>query len=111
MADIDNRSGPIMGKRTPPQDLIPLEYQGIRYGVTHFTDHPCAQVEAIDIKTGKVLWTREVYPLRYDSELESDVQDVFITDMYIENERLVVINENNEEYMLDLQTGLPEPKV
>ena len=43
-----------------------------------------------------MLWEKEVYTIEKDPALESDVQDVFITSLNIENKKLIVVNEKGE---------------
>jgi hypothetical protein len=62
-------------------------------------------VEARDEKTDQLLWTTKVYSVAYDSNLETDVQDVFITKLEVANGKLFVTNESNQKYQVDLKTG------
>ncbi len=63
-------------------------------------------IEARNKATGKKLWGVQVYTTNYDQDLEQDVQDVFITEMTYDQEKnvLLVKDENNRKYMIDIQT-------
>ena len=61
-------------------------------------------VEAMDLKTRKKLWELQIYTVEYDRGLEPDVQDVFITSLAIKGSQLIVTDEHNEIYEVDLQT-------
>jgi hypothetical protein len=45
-----------------------------------------------------------IYTVKIDPSLEQDVQWVFITGLAVQDNTLLVTNENNEQYILDLKT-------
>jgi hypothetical protein len=97
-------------KRRAPKDVAPLTVRGIVYKVPHFGFfHKKGQnggfVQAWDAKTKKLLWDRMVYRIVYDREVESDVQDVFITKIRVIGSKLVVTNEAGEKFEMDLSSG------
>lgn len=98
-------SGIVWAKRPPPADVAPVSYEGLRYEAPHF-NNPCGQnggcVVAFDEKTGTQVWSLKVYCTKYDSDLERDVQDVFITSLVIDSGRLVVANEKALQFSIDL---------
>jgi hypothetical protein len=97
----------IHAKRAAPEPVQPVSDNGITYSA------PASKrgvVEAHDDMSGQLVWETEVYSTAYDPELEKDVQDVFITDLRIDNGRLLVSNEKKQEYALDLKTGDAFPK-
>lgn len=55
-------------------------------------------IEAREIDTDSLLWRYEVYSIKYDSTIETDVQDVFIKELEIRNDTLFITNELNEVY-------------
>ncbi len=61
-------------------------------------------VEAWDTKHNELLWRRQIYVVRYTAGLERDVQDVFIRSMEMKDNVLIVTNENQSEYVLNLET-------
>ncbi|HEY0714058.1 MAG TPA: hypothetical protein VGF45_15365, partial [Polyangia bacterium] len=62
-------------------------------------------VQAVDKKSGKPLWLREVYRVKVDPQLEGDVQDVFITGLRVRGRKLIVENERKERFEMDLASG------
>jgi hypothetical protein len=45
-----------------------------------------------------------IYTVKIDPRLEEDVQWVFITSLAVRDEAILVTNEKNEQYILDLGT-------
>jgi len=83
--------------------------KGVVYKVPHFgAFHDKNQnggfVQAWDAKTKKLLWDRMVYRTIYDRG-ETDVQDVFITKIRVIRDKLLVTNEADERFEMDLSTG------
>jgi len=101
---------PPAAKRVAPREVKPVVYRGVRYEAPHFgslrgADYKGGHVAAYDVKTGKQLWELEVYTTIIREDMESDVQDVFITQLLIKRDRLIVINENDKRFELDPKTG------
>lgn len=46
-----------------------------------------------------------IYRIRYDRNLERDVQDVFITEIRLDGKTLFVTNESSERFEMDLASG------
>jgi hypothetical protein len=93
-------------KRSAPEPVRPVVHKGVKYTAPHFVDGQPAGgvVEALDAKTGKALWRLKVYEIKPDPNLERDVQDVFITSLAINGNKLLVVNERHERYSVDLKT-------
>lgn len=96
-------------KRSAPAEVKPVVYQGIRYTAPHWVNENGKRiaggyVEATDVKTNKKRWRIKVYATQYDSQVEKDVQDVFITSLAIEKDTLVVVNQRNERYEINLKS-------
>jgi hypothetical protein len=84
-----------------------VTHEGRLYEIPHF-NNPCGQnggcVVARDAASGTQIWALKVYCTPYDLQLETDVQDVFITSLAVQNGQLVVKNERNLEFAIDLGT-------
>ncbi len=93
----------IHAKRAAPAPVAPLEYKGVIYTAPEFKE---GLVEARNKETGALLWSTKVYSVKYNPELEADVQNVFITKLQIADEKLLVVNEKNQKYFVNLQTGV-----
>jgi hypothetical protein len=98
---------PVLAKRAPPPTVAPVVHGDALYEAPPF-DNPCGQtggcVVARDTATGNQLWALKVYCTRYDGNLEMDVQDVFITSLTVEGERLMVTDEKKRAFTIDLAT-------
>jgi hypothetical protein len=62
------------------------------------------KIEARNEETGKILWDVVIYTVKIDPSLEQDVQWVLITGLAVRDNTLLVTNEKNEQYILDLKT-------
>jgi outer membrane protein assembly factor BamB len=92
---------PCSAKRAAPQKVTPVIYEGTRYEAP--TDQ-MGFVVAIDNTTGKKLWEKRIYKVWFKFWPEKDVQTIYITEMRIENQKLIIRNEKDEYYSLDLRT-------
>ena len=90
-------------KRGPKPKVEPVEHEGIRY--TAHGDNKQQCVRALEIKTGKVLWDVTVFHNIIIPLMEEDVQWVFIKRMYIDENKLIVVAEDDRAYGVDLKTG------
>jgi hypothetical protein len=100
-------ASPALAKRVAPQAVPAVVYEDVRYEVPHFSN-PCGQnggcLVAYDDATGALLWSLKIYCTAYDSHLESDVQDVFVTTLDVSDGRLVIVNEKNSTFTVDPST-------
>jgi len=104
------------GKRAAPPEVPPVVMQGLRISISNepscggaLPDNSKVQqhggcLEIWDLQNNKKLREILVYRTDYKPDLESDVQDVWISSMSVEGDRLVVRNELGEEYQVDLKT-------
>ena len=91
----------VHAKRRAPAKVVPVTVGKIEYRA------PTSQmgcVEAWDTESKKMIWRRQIYVVKYQVELERDVQDVFITILGLKDKNLVVNNERKSKYELDLDT-------
>ena len=91
----------VMAKRGAPKDVAPITRNGVIYSVPH---DQMGSIVAKDEKSEKVLWTKLIYTVKYVPGLEKDVQDCFITELKLAEDKLIVTNENNDQYELDPAT-------
>ncbi len=103
-------SSSAFARRLPPKPIAPVRVNGIIYKVTHCgvfhgKDQNGGFVQAWDAKTNKLLWDRMVYRTIYDRDLETDVQDVFITTIRVVGTKLLVTDEASEKFEMDLPSG------
>ncbi len=95
--------GPAFAKRTPAPTIEPVVFGGIRYVVPN-DKGTRGYVEAWDTATGKRLWQKTIFRTCICPLLEHDVQWVFTKRMWREGDRLILVNERNKTYALDLKT-------
>lgn len=88
-------------KRSPPEPVAPVKSGNIEYRVDH---RQMGCVEAWDLEHKEMLWRRQIYTVRYQPDLERDVQDVFITAIELKDKTLTVKNERQSAYALDLDS-------
>jgi len=93
-------------KRGAPAEVLPVTVGNIKYSVPHRngTHRKMGLLEARDLKSGKLIWSRQIYAVKYDPDLEGDVQDVFIKSITAEGNHLIITNERNSKYQLDLNS-------
>jgi hypothetical protein len=93
-------------KRLAPKDVAPVTFEGVRYSAPEWGVRGETQIGgyllATDAKTGKPLWGLWVYEIKYNADLEEDVQDIFITSLKILDGRLHVANEAGDQFVVDL---------
>lgn len=90
-------------KRAAPTPVTPVVHKGVKY-VAPNANGLEGKIEAWNEETGKILWDIVIYTIKIDPSLEQDVQWVFITGLAVQDNTLLVTNENNEQYILDLKT-------
>lgn len=104
----------LFAKRPAPGEITPLVYNGIKYIVHHWGDSIKKKqnggfIEAFDLKKRRRLWLLRVYEIEYNKNAEKDLQDIFITRIEIKNNRLIIRNEKNDIFMVDLKTRRIKP--
>src|ERR1700677_1170478 len=90
-------------KRMEPAKVHPVEYDGIRYTAPN-DDGRRGYIQAVDVKTGKTLYEIVVFKNTIDPAMEEDVQWVFIKSLKIEKGVLIVTDERDHVYAVDLKT-------
>ena len=93
-------------KRGAPMEVLPVKVGNIEYSAPHRngTHKQMGFIEARDLKSGKLIWSRQIYIVKYDPDLVGDVQDVFIKSITVESNNLIITNERNSKYQLDLHS-------
>ena len=93
-------------KRGVPAEVLPVTVGNIEYSAPHRngTQKQMGFIEARDLKSGKIIWSRQIYAVKYDPDLEGDIQDVFIKRITVEGNSLIITNERNSKYQLDLNS-------
>lgn len=108
---------PPNAKRVPPVEVPSIMIGDLRIDVVHWArDEGFGQnggvLRAVDTTSGATAWTLKVYGINYDTQLESDVQDVFITALrkpWLRN-HLLVSDERGRSWRIDLATRTVTPE-
>jgi hypothetical protein len=90
-------------KRTAPPKVEPVVYKGVRY-VAPNDDGRRGYVQAWDGKTNQLRWEVTVFRNLINPLLEEDVQWVYIKKLSVLEGRLIVVDERDRAYSLDLKT-------
>lgn len=101
---VDPKTGQVMPPPTVPR-VSPVTYDGIRYIAPNNND-VTAYIEAWDVETGASLWSVPVFenPVS-DRGFPSVVESVFISQLVVRDGRLVVTDQKNRSFSVDLKTG------
>lgn len=96
-------TGDAKDARSEDRAMVSVEAGGVRYAED---DVFSGVVVATDLKTGKVMWRRQVYVLLYETQqgLDRCVQRCRITAMHEINGYLNIRNEYGGVYLLNLKT-------
>jgi len=86
--------------RAAPKPVKPLLHAGLRYEVPQFAaenkkmKHNGGYVRVVNPRNGTPICTKQVYETKYETNVESDTQDNFITSLAIKKNALIVVSEN-----------------
>ncbi|MEJ1296913.1 MAG: hypothetical protein RPU63_05430 [Candidatus Sedimenticola sp. (ex Thyasira tokunagai)] len=96
-------------KRIAPKRAKPVVHGGIRYealmwGLERDLGQNGGYVIAFDEKNGEEIWLQKIYHVAYDNGMESDKQDVFITDLILDSggDALLITDERGRRYSMSL---------
>jgi hypothetical protein len=92
---------PLLSKRLEPKKVNSVVHNGKEYSINH------SKVGTILIRDKKSNTEKlvTVYTIDYDSNLEKDVQDVYIKSIKIYNNYLLIQNERDSTYKMELETN------
>lgn len=103
---------PAFAKRAAPVFLYPVDDGIYRFVVRENAPadkkhvYKGGHIVAYSKVTGDMVWEKYLYKVKLDPEVEEDVQDVYIQQMYLDDpNRLVVQNERGEWFVLDRRNG------
>jgi len=102
-------------KRRVPT-VKPLLHQGVRYEVLRRArEQGFAQsggvLAAVEVASGKTLWTRQLYETSFDANEERDVQEVYVESLALDAKTgsLVATDERKRRWRVQLADGKVEP--
>ncbi|MEK9685667.1 MAG: hypothetical protein VW226_14075, partial [Rhodospirillaceae bacterium] len=78
-------------KRRAPAEVLPVKMGNFEYSAPHRnrTHKQMGFIEARELKSGGLIWSRQIYTVKYDPDLEDDVQDVFIKSITVQGNNLI----------------------
>jgi len=91
----------VMAKRLPPKPVHPIIADGIRYSTAG--DGRDQYVVVTDDASGKELWRIKVCHTQIKPWLEEDVQEIFITDLRLRENVLLVRDKRSRCYSVDIK--------
>ncbi|MGB6475725.1 MAG: hypothetical protein WBF04_16875 [Candidatus Sulfotelmatobacter sp.] len=100
--------GPLFAKRAAPPPVSPVLCQGIKYSAPNDNGR-VGYVLASD-SGGKKLFQITVFETEIDPKLEEDVQWVFIIDLRLSGNSLLVKDEKSRCFSINLDTRVVEKK-
>lgn len=92
-----------LAKRIPAPVIEPIVHEGIRYTVPN-DKGTVGYVVASDVATGKQVWKKTIFRKCLCPCLEHDVQWVYMKEMRLDGQRLLLVAERDKVYSLDLKT-------
>jgi hypothetical protein len=96
-------STPVHAKRMPPPPAQSLEYKGIRY-VAPNDNGEVAYLQVWDASQNRLLYTVNVFRNPINPNLEQDVQHVYISNLSVANNFLVVSDERGRSHYYDIES-------
>ncbi len=88
-------------KRVAPKEVTPVLYGQLK--LTAPTNQ-MGYIVAFDTTAGEVVWKVRIYKVHYDVFLEKDAQDVYINDIELRNDNLLIRDDTDQHYLLNLKT-------
>ena len=92
----------LYGKRIEPQPVSPVQANGVEYSADG--DGRIQYVVATDTATSRQLWKVRIFRTHIKLWVEEDTQWVFITNLELDGNTLVIRDEKARCYALDLVT-------
>lgn len=96
-------------KRKAPSEIPSIIFKGKKYIVTHWNKEPAFKqnggiIEVWNIKKNRLIKRVLIYKIQYKSEIESDIQDVFITSIKLNKSKntIIIVNEKGNIYGLNI---------
>ena len=89
----------VIARRKAPKWVKNIIHKGIKYSAPHDI-MGCVAATKSTVR----IWWKQIYVVKYNPAFETDVQDVFIKNLKIEDDNLIIENEKGYVYLLDLET-------
>jgi hypothetical protein len=90
-------------KRAQAAKVEPVVYDGVRY-IAPNDNGRRGYIQAWDTKTNKLIWELTIYRNFINPFMEEDVQWVFIKKLSLSDGKLIVVDERDRTYGVDVKT-------
>ena len=95
--------GSVFADRQDPVKIKPIPYK--KYLITApNTANYMGEIVILDKKTKKKVWSKKIYDVKYNPQIEGDVQAVYFKKMSLKKNVLTLVNERDYVYELNLDT-------
>lgn len=99
----------VKAKRAAPAAVPDIVADGVRYAASHWRESAGkprngGSVRAFSARGGELLWEARVYETAEDPRLEADVQQVHISALALNGNKLEITDERGNRYLLDIRT-------
>ncbi len=104
----NNAAPTISAKRLAPPDIAPIFFEDIQYMVsTAKNEDNTKAITTLNATKadGQVLWTKALYTITFTPELETDVQEVYVTSMALSesNDAILIENEQGASFRIEIK--------
>ena len=100
-------------RRKEPEPVAPIDHNDVIYSVPHFIqclndtkglEQNGGYILARDKNTKRIKWLVQIYVTKYDKTIEQDAQDVFITEIKLSEDMLMIKDEKGRTFLLNINT-------
>lgn len=98
---------PAQAKRVAPPAVAPVREKGVEYRAEHerYSEKGAPAgirgfLTAVDEKSGKELWKARLYDRRFQGQMETDVQEVYVKSLHLEAPGILAITEDETGYLV-----------
>lgn len=92
-------------RRSPPVQVQSINANGIKIHPVYDNLDDELKVSVVGEKADHTSWKTLIYTVKYQQDLETDVQMVFLTSIQLANGILTVRDERGNTYSVDTKTG------
>lgn len=96
----------VFASRGQAPAVIPsIIYKDIKIVAENSSPENMGIVQAFNANNNELIWSAKVYQVIIDPDIEDDTQWVFINEMKIDGDKLIIVNEKKAVFTLDPETG------
>ena len=98
----------VLAKRAPPPEVKPISYEGFQYlpDIESSPTEMKVYLKKISRKTKEEEWRTELYSVKFDTKMETDVQTIFPTNLkWNKKSRPELTDEHGSHYVVSPKDG------